>query len=269
MVKQIHADLCGDGSHSHQKSKNQCMGCASFVHARVVETEWIHTDHPEYILEHHFEPVAEICGGRYQEFRMSLREVCAPAVPEFMAVILSTYHGLKIIQDEQAKWNIPSAEVHIKIYSDSQNVIDYIHGPPEGHFMQVPWLAILLGMTKTILRNFDQKQLAYSLIRMPREDLLMMDCNIDAIKHRKMKYPSLNVDPWIEAELRCAVSLCANIKRMLNEERFHYTKTGIKNTNWEYIPQCSTMQVEDMIFNRNPCFHSSLNETFMHWYRRQ
>ena len=101
-----------------------------------------------------FEPVAEIRGGRYQEFRMSSWEVCTPAVPEFMAVIISLYHGLKITQEEQAKWSIPQADVHIMIYSDSQNVIDYIRGPPQGHYMQVPWLAILLGMTRAILRQF-------------------------------------------------------------------------------------------------------------------
>lgn len=269
MVKQIHADLCGDGSHSHQISKNQGMGCASFAHVRVVETEWTPADRPEYLHEHHFEPTVEMCGGRYKEFGMSLREICTPAVPEFLAVILSIYHGLKIIQDEQAKWNIPSSKIHIKIYCDSQNVIDYIHGPPDGHFLQVPWLAILLGMTKAILRQFDQGQLAYELIRMPREDLLLKDCNLDAIKYRKKKYPSFNVDPWIEAELRHAVSLCANIKRMLNEERFHYTKDGIKNTNWEYIPQHNTVAVEHLIINRHTCFHSRANETFMQWYRRQ
>ena len=186
-----------------------------------------------------------------------------------MAVILSVYHGLKITQEEQAKWSIPHTEVHIKIYSDSQNVIDYIHGPPQGHYMQVPWLAILLGMTRAILRHFDHWQLRYDLQRMPRTDLLMIDCNADAIKHREKHYPSFNVDPWIEAELKYAVSQCARIKRMLNEERFHYTKNGIRNTSWEYIPQCNTMAVEHLIFNRNDCFHSRVNETFMHWYSGQ
>ena len=264
MVRQIYADLCGDGSHSHQEGPGQGMGCACFVHVRVIETEWVYVDHQL----HPFEPVTEIRASRCQEFRMSSWEVCTPAVPEFMAVIISLYHGLKITQEEQAKWNIPHADVHIKIYSDSQNVIDYIRGPPQGHNMQVPWLAILLGMTRAILRQFTYWHLKYELKWIPREDLLMVDCNTDAIYHREHHCCSFNVHPWIEAELKEAVSQCAGIKRMLDHPRFHYTKNAIKNTNWEYIPHYSTMRVEDMIFNRNHCFHSSLNETFMNWYSR-
>ena len=238
------------------------MGGSCFVHVRVIETDWTYVDKQF----HPFEPIAETGASRWQEFKMSSYEVCTPAVPEFMAVIISLYHGLKITQEEQAKWSIPHTEIRIKIYSDSQNVLDYIRGPPEGH--NIPWLAIMLQMTRAILRQFSYWRLNYELKWLPREDLLMVDCNTDAISHREHHYCSFNVHPWLEAELKEAISRCAGIKRMLEHPRFHFTKDGIKNTSWEHSPHYSTMRIEDMIFNRNPCFHSHLNETFMNWYSR-
>ena len=131
MVRRIYAYLCGDGSHSHQEGPGQGMGASCWVDVRVIDTEYIYPDDQT----HPYAPVAETRARRYQEFKMSSYEVCTPAVPEFMAVIISLYHGLKITQEEQAKWSIPHTEIRIKIYSDSTNVLDYIRGPPEGHNM--------------------------------------------------------------------------------------------------------------------------------------
>ena len=227
---------------------------------KVIDTEYVYTDNQI----HPFEPVAETRANRYQEFKMSSREVCTPAVPEFMAMIISLYHGLKITQEEQAKWSVPHTEIRTKIYSDSANVLNYILGQD----MQAPWLAIMLQMTHALLAQFRYWCLKYEFEWAPREDLLMIDCNTDAIYHREHHCCSFNVHPWLEAELQEAVSQCANIKRMLQHPRFHFTINGVKNTDWEYIPDHGTTRVEDRIFNRNPCFHSHMNETFLHWYSR-
>lgn len=265
MVLQLYADLCGDGSHSHQDGTHQGMGCACFVNVRIIETDSFYVDEQGQP----YEPVHEILDEDYQEFRMSHREVCTAAVPEFMAIILSIYHGIKMIQKAQAKWKLASASIFINIYSDSQNVINYIRGPGEGHLMQVPWLAVMMGMTRAMLDHYDNWQLKYKIERMPRSDPIMFDCNKDAIEHRDKHLPNVNVDPWIEGELNCAVSQCARIKRILNEDRFHSTKAGIKNTNWVFIPQRITVPVENLIINRNTCFHSLQGETFADWYWRQ
>jgi hypothetical protein len=264
MVLQIQVELYGDGSHAHQPGVGQGMGCAGFCHISIVETDRIFTDDQGRQFE-----ADSVMTSYHEEYRLSHRSICTPAVPEFLVIILTLYHAIRLIQTAQETWNIRAEGVHIRIHSDSKNVINYIRGPPEGSFMQVPWLAVVMGLTRTLLNHFDTRQWKYELKRTPRTEENMMDCNNKAIKHRKEHLPNVNVDPWIAQEVNSAAIMCSHIKNMLNHERFNFTKTGIKNTNWVFVPQGSALPVEHLITNMNQCHQSDYNETFMHWYMRQ
>ena len=102
MVRRIYAYLCGDGSQSHQDGPAQGIGVSCWVDVRVLETEYIY--HDDY--RRPYDPVEEAISHRYQECKMSSYETCTPAVPEFMAVIVTLFHGLRIILEEHRKWNV-------------------------------------------------------------------------------------------------------------------------------------------------------------------
>lgn len=259
MVRCIYAYLCGDGSHSHQPGPAQGIGVSCWVDIRVVETEYTYYDDDM----RPFHPVAETISTRYCEYKMSSHEFCTPAVPEFMAIIVSLFHGLPTILEVQSEWQVPNNEIRVKIYSDSHNALEYLNG----QYMQVPWLAIMMELTQTILRQFRRYHIKFEFEWIPREHLFIMGCDRDATNHRERHSASVNIHPWIEARLRNALTQCSIIKIMLQPVRFHCA-AGIKHTNWVYIPAGNLTSPEDRIFNMNACFHSPMNETFMHWYLR-
>jgi hypothetical protein len=261
---EIHIEIFGDGSHSHQDTDVQGMGSASFIYIRTVDTARIYTNDTGLP----YEPVEVTMGEHYEEFRMSHTSVCTPACPEFMAIILPLYQGYRMIKKTQEQWNISPSNVKITVASDSQNIVNYINGPVTDHPMQVPWLAIPMGMTRSILNIYDNEQWTYSIKYLSRADPTMEVCNKHAIHHRRHHLPSFNVDPWIQHEINIAMVVCARIKERLNEDRFHATKKGILHTNWSYIPQYNTVPSEELVFNTMPSFNSFHEETFAHWYRR-
>jgi phage pi2 protein 07 len=264
MVLQMKVELYGDGSHAHQPGVGQGMGCAGFCHIDIVDTERIFSDDEG----RHFE-ADSVMASYHEEYLLSHRSICTPALPEFLVIILTLYQATGMIQTILQTWNVRAREVHIRIHSDSQNVINYIRGPPEGNFMQVPWLAVVMGLTQALLNHIGTLQWNYELIRTPRSEANMIHCNDLATKHRRRHLPNVNVDQWIEQEIDIAAVRCSHIKNMLNHDRFHFTKTGIKNTDWVYVPQNSSLPIEQLIINMNQCHQSNYNETFSHWYRRQ
>jgi hypothetical protein len=261
MVIQIHAELCGDGSHSHQHGECQGMGVACYVYIRAINTSITFSDDGGG----YYDPVQSVLEDRYEEYKMTHQSICTAAVPEFMAIILGLYHGIEILQDLQTRWKVSTSEIYVKVHSDSQRVIDYI----KGHTVQVPWLAIMMGMTQALLDHYEELHIDCEMIHMPREDARMWENNHYAIKQREDHLPNSNINPWIERELNYGAEQCEKIKNMLNGERFSSTKTGIKNTHWTYRPQTNHHPIEHLIINKNKCYLSRYDETFMQWYQRQ
>ncbi len=108
MVLQMQVELYGDGSHAHQPGAGQGMGCAGFCHIKIVDTERIFSDDEG----HHFEADSVIATYK-EEYLLSHRSFCTPALPEFLVIILTVYQATGLIQTILQTHDVQARDIHI------------------------------------------------------------------------------------------------------------------------------------------------------------